>query len=68
VQGAPAFVTSISIVFMTDGQDNSRMKKGQSLVNELKDILKEWTKEVVVHTVGFSRDHDFDFLDKLRKV
>jgi ankyrin repeat protein len=29
--------------------------------------MELWTKKLVVHTVGFSRDHDFQFLDELRK-
>jgi len=71
VQGAPAFVKNVVIVFMTDGQDNrsGANEKGRAhLVDSLRDILAEWTREVTVHTVGFSRSHDFEFLDALRKV
>jgi len=67
VQGAPAFVKSVVIVFMTDGQDNTRADRSQ-MVQHLKSILAQWTKHVVVHTVGFSTNHDFNFLDDLRKV
>eukprot|EP00931_Biecheleriopsis_adriatica_P089331 TRINITY_DN63485_c0_g1_i1.p1 TRINITY_DN63485_c0_g1~~TRINITY_DN63485_c0_g1_i1.p1 ORF type:complete len:1582 (-),score=251.39 TRINITY_DN63485_c0_g1_i1:49-4455(-) len=67
VQGAPAFVKSVVIVFMTDGQDNTRGDRSQ-MAASLRDILSEWTKSVTVHTVGFSRGHDFQFLDLLRKV
>lgn len=67
VQGAPAFVKSVVIVFMTDGQDNTRANRSQ-MVQHLQSILAQWTKHVVVHTVGFSKDHDFKFLDDLRKV
>lgn len=67
VQGAPAFVKSVVIVFMTDGQDNSRSDRS-SMVEQLRSILAQWTKHVAVHTVGFSKNHDFEFLDALRKV
>ena len=77
VQGAPAFVKSVVICFMTDGQDNklrrsrdeaNTQKVREELVQSLRRILSKWEKKVVVHTVGFSRDHDFEFLDELRKV
>eukprot|EP00750_Incisomonas_marina_P032883 INCI9399.2.p1 GENE.INCI9399.2~~INCI9399.2.p1 ORF type:complete len:1872 (+),score=294.44 INCI9399.2:196-5616(+) len=80
VQGAPAFVKSVVICFLTDGEDNAlrsahhsksqqRVEKVRSeLVEGLRAILSRWEKQVVVHTVGFSRDHDFQFLDELRKV
>ncbi len=83
VQGAPAFVKSVFILFLTDGEDNALRSalnaggaKGQAqaaavrkdLVASLRDVLREWDRKVVVHTVGFSRDHDFEFLDELRKV
>lgn len=67
VQGAPAFVKSVVIVFMTDGQDNTRSDRKQ-LAESFRDILLEWTKEIVVHTVGFSSNHDFQFLNSLRKM
>jgi len=67
VQGAPAFVKSVVIVFMTDGQDNTRSDRKQ-LAEYFRDMLSEWTKEIVVHTVGFSSNHDFQFLNSLRKM
>ena len=83
MQGAPAFVKSVFILFLTDGEDNALRNalnaggdKGKALaaqvrtdlVGNLRTILSEWDRKVVVHTVGFSRDHDFEFLDELRKV
>jgi len=102
VQGAPAFVTSVAIVFMTDGQDNtmhSNPARRPELVGALRRVLAGWDKDVIVHTVrggatyiafalvqpgcqalktrgclfcvlqvGFSRDHDFEFLDQLRRL
>ena len=68
---------SVVIVFMTDGQDNGSAKsnnnsvgssKSDSLVRELRGILAMWGGDVVVHTVGFSAGHDFEFLNALRKV
>lgn len=71
VQGAPAFVKNVVIVFMTDGQDNSsgaRQNGRAHLVESLRDMLAPWTRGLTVHTVGFSKNHDFEFLDALRKV
>lgn len=70
-QGAPVTVTSAVVVFMTDGQDNTYYGKSdgaETLVNLFKSNLKDWKKPLTVHTIGFSQDHDFGFLDKLRKV
>lgn len=60
-------VSSATVVFMTDGQDNCSDRK--KLVLDLKtDIEKIWHKEYTVHTVGFGHGHDFDFLEGLRKI
>eukprot|EP00927_Polykrikos_kofoidii_P001680 TRINITY_DN10643_c0_g2_i1.p1 TRINITY_DN10643_c0_g2~~TRINITY_DN10643_c0_g2_i1.p1 ORF type:complete len:1646 (-),score=259.23 TRINITY_DN10643_c0_g2_i1:238-5175(-) len=67
VQGAPAFVKSVVIVFMTDGQDNAGTSR-EVMVKSFERILSKWTKDLVVHTVGFSAGHDFEFLNDLRKV
>eukprot|EP00005_Dracoamoeba_jomungandri_P009992 CAMPEP_0174262924 /NCGR_PEP_ID=MMETSP0439-20130205/16189_1 /TAXON_ID=0 /ORGANISM="Stereomyxa ramosa, Strain Chinc5" /LENGTH=1530 /DNA_ID=CAMNT_0015347969 /DNA_START=34 /DNA_END=4626 /DNA_ORIENTATION=- len=67
VKGAPAFVTSAIIVFLTDGCDNSSIAP-QRLTQVLKEELSGWKKKLIVHTVGFSKSHDFKFLDRLRKV
>ncbi len=41
------------------------------LVNNFRTALEPWVqqgKRVTVHTVGFSADHDYEFLNKLRAV
>ena len=59
VQGAPAAVKTVVIVFMTDGQDNTLMRAAQhgteevqrlrgEYVQELQKTLQEWGKESVV--------------------
>jgi hypothetical protein len=55
VQGAPAFVSSVAVVFMTDGQDNTIVKnpaRRSELVGQLRRVLDGWEKDVVVHTVS----------------
>jgi ankyrin repeat protein len=70
-QGAPVTVSSAVVVFMTDGQDNTYYGKAngaETLVSTFKTFMKDWTKPLTVHTIGFSESHDFGFLDKLRQV
>ena len=62
-------VKTAVVVFLTDGQDNKyHGSKALELVPEFKKHVSEWTKNLIVHTVGFSRSHDFRFLDALRKA
>jgi len=61
-------VKTAVVVFLTDGCDNKyHGQKAIELVSYFKEYTKEWTKQLIVHTVGFSSHHDFHFLDKLRK-
>lgn len=63
-------ISSLNIVFLTDGEDSSiqKDKRGQ-LVTSLKDrIINVWSKPFTVHSIGFGQQHDSDFLDKLRKI
>jgi ankyrin repeat protein/Mg-chelatase subunit ChlD len=63
-------ITSIVIIFLTDGEDGytSKGSRGQ-LANKLKsDIEKIWTKSYIVHSVGFGSGHDYEFLNSLQKI
>ena len=66
VKGAPAFVKRVVVVFLTDGHDNQN--RGKDLPKMLKQRLEGWKKDITVHTIGFSNGHDFEFLEKLRKI
>jgi len=63
-------ISSIVIIFLTDGEDSAVTKdKRIELVNNLKTEMKKiWTKEFVVHTVGFGGSHDYNFLNNLRQI
>lgn len=62
------YVTSLVIVFLTDGGDTSGKSK-DLLTSHLKNELqKVWTKPWVLHSIGFGQTHDFEFLNKLRVV
>jgi ankyrin repeat protein/uncharacterized protein YegL len=54
------------VMFMTDGQDGSGMDKVK-MIDLFSEELKESVESSVVHTIGFSRDHDFDFLNKIKE-
>lgn len=63
-------IENIVIIFLTDGEDSSVQKDKR---DELVDILNTniraiWKKSFTIHTVGFGRSHDFDFLNKLRMI
>jgi len=63
-------ITNAVVVFLTDGQDNTYYQKqngNDTLINVFQTNMKDWKKPLTVHTVGFSKDHDFEFLDRLRK-
>jgi ankyrin repeat protein/Mg-chelatase subunit ChlD len=60
-------ISSVIVVFLTDGQDSCADRA--SLVEQLRtDIRNIYSGPFTVHTVGFSRYHDFPFLDALRKA
>ena len=63
-------ISSIVVIFLTDGEDSSVQKAGRNeLVKSLKtNIEKIWNKDYVVHTIGFGGNHDFDFLNNLRQI
>ena len=60
-------MSSICVVFLTDGQDSCSDRQG--LVDELRrDVNELWDGPFTIHTVGFGLYHDFAFLDALRKA
>lgn len=61
-------ISSLEIVFLTDGEDTSGVNRVQ-LVKELKDALvKTWQRPYTVHVIGFGASHDAEFLQNLRKI
>ena len=59
----------MTILFLTDGEDSSVRKSDRGkLVDSFRNRLQVWKKDYVVHTIGFGRQHDSDFLDALRKI
>lgn len=63
-------ISSIIIIFLTDGEDSSvRKDKRGELVTSLKeDISGDWSKNFTVHSIGFGANHDYDFLNNLRQI
>lgn len=61
-------ISSSSIIFLTDGMDQSS-NNTKKLTEDFKmEIDKIWKKEYTIHTVGFGQNHDFNFLESLRKI
>lgn len=63
-------ISSIVILFLTDGEDSNVQKKDRArLVNSLKtNIQRIWGKPFIVHTIGFTGCHDDAFLNELRMI
>ncbi|KAL4222636.1 hypothetical protein ACF0H5_018678 [Mactra antiquata] len=59
--------TSTVVVFLTDGQDTINRNKQQmdNLVPNLRERIARINEQVTIHTVGFSRDHAFQFLKQV---
>ena len=58
-------VSSIQVIFLTDGQDMDSNRIGS--VGYLKtSVEKAWTRDYSIHSIGFSSAHDYEFLNKLR--
>lgn len=58
------------VFIMTDGEDGSQMSK-PTMLQTFKQQLEQFKSvdgiECVVHTLGFSQQHDFNFLNDIRK-
>lgn len=62
----PNNVGSVTIAFMTDGQDGSNLKKNE-LAPYFKDVIStSWNGPVTVHSVGFTAGCDKDLLEQFR--
>lgn len=63
-------ITSLVVIFLTDGEDSSVYgDKRIQLVKSLKnDIESAWNKPYTIHTIGFTKSHDFNFLNNLRQI
>ena len=73
--GADSSITSISILFLTDGEDSMVQKSGRpALVEQFRQDLRaecglpSESVPLTLHSIGFARDHDFDFLNALRMI
>lgn len=60
-------VDKIVVGFMTDGQHTSG-KDLRAASIALRDKIKALNREVVIHAIGFSDDHNFRLLNDLRKL
>ncbi|KAH9524960.1 hypothetical protein Btru_028346 [Bulinus truncatus] len=57
---------SIVILFMTDGVDTiSHQSKANEYAKKWSKSLKSLSHQITVHAVGFSKDHDLQFLTKI---
>lgn len=67
-------ISSIEILFLTDGEDSSvPANQRQGLVDNFKAALLEAripnpNLSLTIHSIGFAREHDFEFLDALRII
>lgn len=63
-------ISSAIVIFLTDGEDSQYTKQTRSkLIDTLKSqITQIWSKDFVIHTIGFGSNHDFDFLNNLRNI
>jgi len=62
-------ISSVVIIFLTDGEDVIPKEKRVNSVNNFKKKLERvWNKKYVVHSVGFGAAHDANFLNALRQI
>jgi ankyrin repeat protein/Mg-chelatase subunit ChlD len=63
-------ITSLVVVFMTDGEDSSVSKQNRHtlVTNVQSSIQAVWSESFIVHTIGFGAGHDFDFLTSLATI
>ncbi|XP_078572870.1 uncharacterized protein LOC144859794 isoform X1 [Branchiostoma floridae x Branchiostoma japonicum] len=67
IQGTP--VSKTVVVFMTDGADTcNRGADIDRSVRSWKEALARLGHEAIVHVVGFSAQHDYNFLGRLRNT
>ena len=62
-------ISSVVIIFLTDGEDVIPKEKRVNSVKNFKTKLERvWNKKYVVHSVGFGAAHDANFLNALRQI
>jgi ankyrin repeat protein/uncharacterized protein YegL len=62
------YISNVIVTLLTDGQDNSGEKVAE-LPGKYRKMLREcWEGPLAVHTIGFSENHDFNFLENLRNI
>lgn len=61
-------IENMIVVFLTDGQ--SGQKESQQLwINNFKNTIYDFYKKpLTIHSVGFGQQHDFNFLENIRKA
>lgn len=62
-------ITSVVIVFLTDGCDSTVSTNRSSMIQKLKsEIDKTWNIDYTIHSIGFTNSHDYDFINGLRLI
>jgi len=61
-------ISSVVVVFLTDGEDSSNNNRTDMVDNFKRDFENAWQIPYTVHSIGFGKDHDYDFLNKLRQI
>jgi ankyrin repeat protein len=62
-------ISSITIIFLTDGEDCVAKKERINNVQNFKLMIDNlWNKKYTIHSVGFGTSHDSDFLNALRII
>lgn len=59
-------VGHVSVAFLTDGQDGTHGERRAQIVSQFHEDLSEcWAGPLDVHTIGFGRSHDREFLESI---
>jgi len=62
-------VSNVVITFMTDGDGNGPAEDMLKLPGQFKEMIKSiWNGTFTVHSVGFGKSHNYDFLESLRRI
>lgn len=61
-------VDNVIVIFMTDGQDGNTTSQKTMMDNFKYYLGLAWQKPITIHTIGFGGNHDFNFLDNIRKL
>lgn len=61
----------VNVLFMTDGKHNAMTTSVDLVIQQFSDGLANLDRRpptITIHTVGFSRHHDFDVLNRIRQL